>query len=268
MINQSDKLSLLVHRLKGISHGLCIWRLKNAHTRHSTLGILSMLGQSPKVGPKRDAAVFNIPLLSCKRGIATSIFVSVCIFHKMSEGRTNVYLRAQNNYIISQRPDFPALAIAAIRKSRVSVIRIHTFGDFYSRLYISDWIQIVRECPNVVFIAYTRSWRRPAHIPSLTRLAEFPNMNLLLSFDIETGVPPEIPHTRRAWLATNDSQIPPIKSLIAFRSTKEKDLTTRRKPVLTHLNGTTVCPHLNGRVISRKNATCLTCRICLFHERG
>lgn len=284
MTKKSDNLSLLVERLQLVTQphervSRCIDRLKSAHKQYPSLGIQDMLGQSSKLGLRRYAAAFNLPLrLTCcdGRGIASSVCVSVCYYHKMLEGktykdanngRTDLEERAERNFVISQRDDFRELLIAAIHKRRVQLVRIHSFGDFYSSQYVSDWIRSIRSCRRITFLAYTRSWQLPEMIPSLTALAAERNMNLLLSFDPETGVPPEIPNTRRAWLATDDRKLPPVKSLIVFRSTKEKDQTTRRLTVVTSMNNCTVCPHQNGRAFSGKNATCLTCRICMFHER-
>ena len=76
--------------------------------------------------------------------------------------------------------------------------RIHVAGDFYSVQYIKKWIAIVKANPQMVFYAYTRSWRIPHLVPHLRNLALIGNMSLLCSTDIDTFNASEtIPHGLR-----------------------------------------------------------------------
>jgi len=65
----------------------------------------------------------------------------------------------------------------------IEICRIHVAGDFDTVEYIQSWIDKVRAHPNVMFWAYTRSWRIPELLPSLERLRAEPNMQLFASTD-------------------------------------------------------------------------------------
>jgi len=44
-----------------------------------------------------------------------------------------------------------------IRKKKVTHIRIHDSGDFYSIAYLNKWISIATQNKDVIFYAYTKS---------------------------------------------------------------------------------------------------------------
>lgn len=70
--------------------------------------------------------------------------------------------------------------------------RIHVSGDFYSPVYIEQWIELCQSRPDVKFWAYTRSWRSPRLLPSLARLRALPNVQLFASTDPSVrAAPPE-----------------------------------------------------------------------------
>jgi len=64
------------------------------------------------------------------------------------------------------------------------VFRIHVSGDFFSAAYTRRWITLVRQHPDVLFWAYTRSWRVKRIVPALEALRAEPNMQLFASTDM------------------------------------------------------------------------------------
>lgn len=78
------------------------------------------------------------------------------------------------------------------------LLRIHVSGDFYSEAYVRAWIHRLRarrhevqgNGPAVRAFAYTRSWRVPELLESLTQLRDLSNMQLFASVDDETGPAP------------------------------------------------------------------------------
>jgi len=87
-------------------------------------------------------------------------------------------------------PDLPEDAV---------LCRPHVSGDFDSVAYIKRWIEIVKSRPDVLFWAYTRSWRVPSLLPALEELRALPNMQLFASMDESiTDLPPA--GWRIAWI--------------------------------------------------------------------
>ncbi len=79
------------------------------------------------------------------------------------------------------------------------IVRAHVSGDFDSVEYINNWIVRLEERPDVIFWAYTRSWRVPELLPALERLRALPNVQLFASMDVSTpNLPPD--GWRRAWI--------------------------------------------------------------------
>lgn len=63
------------------------------------------------------------------------------------------------NYLASQKNYFVDVMIDRIfRLKRVELIRIHVAGDFYSQAYVNKWTQIISNCPEMKFYAYTKSF--------------------------------------------------------------------------------------------------------------
>lgn len=228
----------------------------------------NLLSTASKIGPPKKVRAFNLPLekTCCApgSGIASDRCRAVCFAFKMSADRPRVHQFAMKNFAESQRADFVRRMTQQIRNAKVADFKIHVTGDYYSAEYIQKWVQIVRECSHVVFLGYTRGWRIERFVPALTDLAALPNMNLLLSFDRQTGVPPAIPGTRLAWMACDDSDHPPVKAQVAFRATVERTADrppNRRYLPLKVMGQTVVCPHQSGA--ADPPADCVTCRICM-----
>lgn len=73
--------------------------------------------------------------------------------------------------------------------------RLHSSGDFFSQAYLDAWFKVIREFPDITFLAYTKSYNnRSDH-----RYLKFNNIpkNLKLYFSIEPNekLPKEKPKT-------------------------------------------------------------------------
>jgi hypothetical protein len=68
----------------------------------------------------------------------------------------NVVNANARKYKASKRKDFVAKMVAEIKRMGKPFFRIHVAGDFYSEEYINKWIEIARQCPEVIFRTTTR----------------------------------------------------------------------------------------------------------------
>jgi len=152
--------------------------------------------------------------------------------------------------------------------------RIHVSGDFYSYSYIRKWIEIVSSRPDVTFYAYTRSWRNGVLWGAIQILQTWDNVNINLSVDDETGMPPENMQSFRWCYLTNSDTAPNWlrKEDIVFRSNhigqkarRKNDIKKGidpniRSPLVKRLVGL-VCPLEQGQDIPR--FSCKKCKLCV-----
>lgn len=144
-----------------------------------------------------------------------------------------------------------------IQQRRAGIVRIHVAGDFYDAAYVRRWLAIARRCPEVRFLAYTRSWRVPRIRRALADLAAEANVRLWYSCDRETGVPATFPaRVRLAWMACDDDDVPPSGTGMVFR--------VQRKTVRKQLGSVQVCPPENG--ITRTD--CQRCGMCYVDHKS
>lgn len=155
----------------------------------------------------RSIWVWNLPPMTTCPGRS-----DWCIAHCYNaDPRDEVYPVArwlENLRLVQERPEESAAQVIAFLKTapkRVAV-RIHSSGDFFSTSYVEWWARIMRECPDVRFWAYTRSWANPGLRADLERLRECSNLQLFASWDVTMPRPPggwrlsiisEGPHTSK-----------------------------------------------------------------------
>ena len=165
------------------------------------------------------------------------------------------------NYELSLSEEFTSWMVATLRQQFVRVLRIHVSGDFYSHDYVRKWYQIAAAAPEVRMLAYTRSWRDDALLPSLVKFGKLDNVRLWWSQDRETGPAPLVSGIKRAYMAMNDSDAAtaPVDVDLVFRN--NPDTVMKRTPV-----GTQVCPPENG-VPTKSRITCSLCGICWRGDR-
>jgi hypothetical protein len=179
-----------------------------------------------------------------------------CYARRLESYRPNVLARYEENYRLSQRPDFEQRLYHFLLAHDVHVVRIHSAGDFYGADYANKWLRLIRRLPQVRFFAYTSAWRDDAIRPILERLARRRNCRLWYSCDRQTGMPERIPpRVRLAWLMTTDDDLPLAHADLLFRVVP---LRRHRRRRLRHIR---VCPAEDG-VPRRRPVTCDRCGLC------
>ena len=167
----------------------------------------------------------------------------------------NVKANLARNYDVSLKDGFVRRIVREIDRRWCQVVRIHVAGDFYDPAYTRKWLEIVQRCPDVIFYAYTRSWRVPEIAPVLVEIANHNNVKLWYSADDDTGIPQDVPKTVRvAWLMETEGQHEMIElSDLVFRAQPLRKTPSRR------IGLTLVCPVENG---SGKDTDCGRCGVC------
>lgn len=156
----------------------------------------------------------------------------------------------------TQERDFEVALSREIRLSGVEVLRLHVAGDFYSAAYARRWLRVMRRHPGVRFYFYTRSWRVPAIVPVLRRMAALPNVRAWCSVDEDTATPaPEDvpPGFELAYLQVDVEEQAPWADLV-FR-------VRRLRGAPRGLGLPMICPHETpaGRAAG---TTCGSCQHC------
>ena len=196
-------------------------------------------------------ALFNLPrVLTCPG--ATDVCQKHCYAQKSSKRFPGSDPSHQLRYEASLRPDFVEVMVADIIRSKTKFVRIHSSGDFYSAAYIAKWIKIIQKTPDVVYYAYTHSWRCPGLIRRLDYLRRLPNMQLWWSADSDTVEPPE---GLTAYMAVTDEDVPDYEVSMIFR--------VLRKKKCLKIGGFKVCPLESGRPeLKAGGMTCASCKLC------
>jgi hypothetical protein len=210
-----------------------------------------------KLGP--EIFHFSIPAGKTCPG-ETDDCKNACYAKKHFYNMINVIESLERNYQRTLTAEFVAQMVGEIREKRAKIVRIHTSGDFYDAEYIHKWIEIVEQCPNITFFAYTRSWRIFELLLPLRDLAKPANMHLWWSADKESdaidGIPPLYPAVRIAYMSQDYDEITPDYADLVFR--------TKRKRVQKYMPAYVdklVCPAENGTKPKVK-MTCSACNLC------
>ncbi len=149
-----------------------------------------------------------------------------------------------------------------IRRRRVSTLRIHVAGDFFSPQYTRKWVRIAQRCTTTIFYSYTRSWRVAEIVPVLAELAALPNVRLWYSADRETGMPGERPPgVEVAYLQTEPGEEIPEGVGVVFRV---RHLRNERR---WRIGLAVVCPTETG-LPHAKEHTCTSCARCFQSKEG
>jgi len=120
-----------------------------------------LLTQNSKL--KKDGIFnFDIPAYQSKTGLITCPNAKTCIANCYARQGTyrfsNVAAKHEWNLEQALKDDFVQVMTQEIKKRKVKLLRIHSSGDFFSRAYADKWLQIMTNCPEVNFYAYTKSW--------------------------------------------------------------------------------------------------------------
>lgn len=155
------------------------------------------------------------------------------------------------NKHLAESPEFGDWMLGELRRANCRVVRIHVAGDFHRVGYLRQWWKVIRRRRNVVFYAYTRSWREPRLLPLLRAMAREPNFLLWFSCDRDTAAPPRIAGVRRAYMAVDRDDVPRYRVDLVFRA-------QRRGVQKYDVAGNLICPKENGVT----KTTCEKCRLC------
>jgi hypothetical protein len=104
---------------------------------------------------------FNLPpLKTCPRAGACKAF---CYGQVGNYCFTNMKDHMQRNFELSKSNNFVDLVLkdlANLRKKHKKIyVRLHDVGDFYTATYAAKWATIARAFPDIVFYAYSKSWK-------------------------------------------------------------------------------------------------------------
>jgi hypothetical protein len=179
-----------------------------------------------------------------------------CYALRLERIRPSVHRRYQDNFDLTQRVDFEQRLLHFIVAHAITLVRIHSGGDFYSPEYAGKWLRIMTRLPQVRFFCYSRAWREPATGAVLEQMAEQKNCRLWYSCDQQTGLPGSVPPgVQLAWLMTGADDVPPPQATLVFR------IQPLRRQAQTRINGVRVCPEEDG-VARKAPVTCERCRLC------
>ena len=163
-----------------------------------------------------------------------------------------------NNMQAAEGADFVERVVGELRRHPDTSVRVHVSGDFYNATYTRKWIEIAKQCPQLTFYAYTRSWRLKPMLESLLELADLPNVHMWWSIDNETdqidGTPPAHPGIRVAYMQVEHGEPIPTYTDLVFR--------VKRDTVERFIDGRLVCAAENGMKYPKK-MTCSQCKLCL-----
>jgi len=129
-----------------------------------------------KMGPK--VLIFNLPpLTTCK---PSEWCKKNCYALKGRHCWPSVKESQQKRLELSKRPDFVQLAVAELKRRRPQYVRLHSAGDFYSVEYAKKWLEIIKQCPEILFRTTTKRTDLGKVIRELDSL---PNMIVRESLD-------------------------------------------------------------------------------------
>ena len=150
----------------------------------------------------------------------------------------------------SRMDDFSARLVNEIHQKGVLVCRVHCSGDMYSAEYAEKWLSIMKDCPQVKFYLYSRSYRCADIAPVLAKMAALKNVRVWYSTDSDTGTPDSIPAgVRLAFLMTEDGQEAEAMDLLFVVRRLKQEAVRKSLPVL--------CPQQAG-----KQENCGSCGKC------
>lgn len=182
---------------------------------------------------------------------ATKECQAICYASRPVTEGSVVFGMWQRNSISEDVPPIPA---------DCRLLRIHVSGDFTSVAYINNWIDRLRERPDVRAWAYTRSWRVPELKLALDVLRLLPNIQVFASMDESTREsPPE--GWRVAWIDGD------LRAGAPYAIAAHSDLASELAYFeLTHTKSGTkslICPEE-----TKATPNCETCRFCIDGTRN
>tara|TARA_R100000664_G_scaffold14422_1_gene22672 strand:+ start:20 stop:625 length:606 start_codon:yes stop_codon:yes gene_type:complete len=105
---------------------------------------------------------FNLPAYKSVTNKVICPFADTCTKYcyarKGSYTWKNTRLKYESNYQLSKKDSFINLIQDEInRKRKITHVRVHSSGDYYSPEYLNKWLKIANNNPNIIFYSYTKS---------------------------------------------------------------------------------------------------------------
>lgn len=119
-----------------------------------------MLTQNSKLATTSklsNAKVFNFGIPAQDTCIGALECKKYCYASKGFYRFKNVARAFEARLAQTKQDDFPVNMITNIIEKKLTHVRIHDSGDFYSREYLAKWLCIIDALPHVYFYAYTKS---------------------------------------------------------------------------------------------------------------
>jgi hypothetical protein len=127
--------------------------------------VLTQNEKMRKTSKKEKIRLFNFGISAFKSHSTAAVtcpFAKDCIKYCYARKGSFIWNKTkiayEKRYLLTKNPNlFKAKITEAINRRKATHIRIHDSGDFYNRDYILQWFEIMREFPEVIFYAYTKS---------------------------------------------------------------------------------------------------------------
>ena len=105
---------------------------------------------------------FDIPAYKTKTGKITCPFAKDCVKYCYAQKGAYAWSPAQNkhnqNYLETKKDSFIDIIQDEInRKRKITHVRVHSSGDYYSPKYLNKWVKLARNNPDTIYYSYTKS---------------------------------------------------------------------------------------------------------------
>ena len=120
-------------------------------------------GKLKKTSKLNNAKIwgFDLPAYKTQSGKMVCPFAKECVKFCFAKKGTFLYPVVKNkyesNYKLSKQDNFIDIIQNEINCKKITHIRIHNSGDFYSPKYLNKWVKIARNNPTIIFYGYTKS---------------------------------------------------------------------------------------------------------------
>ena len=165
-------------------------------------------GKLKKTSKLNNAKIwgFDLPAYKSTTGKVICPFAKDCIKYCFAKKGTFLYPVVKNkyesNYKISKQDNFIALIQDEIDNKKITHIRIHNSGDFYSPKYLNKWVKIAENNPDIIFYGYSKS------IPLLKALKNTPeNFKFVYSMGSKVDHLINIEQDRHAAIFNNEGDL-------------------------------------------------------------
>ena len=141
---------------------------------------------------KMSLPTFSLPAKQTCPG-CTKQCAAGCYARKAEIAYPTVLPSRKRNWKATKSDRFVENMIAIVKSKNKKWFRIHESGDFYSQSYLDKWVEVVKACPKVRFLAFTKSFKL-----SFLEALKLPNLSLVWSVWPDTDID-SIPAGPRAY---------------------------------------------------------------------